>query len=198
MTTLFLVRHAAHDLLGRVLTGRMPGVFLGESGRKQSEGLAERLSRESVVAVYSSPLDRARETAAPIAARFPLPVEREEGLTDIDFGAWSGATFEALEQEPRWKAWNASRTTNRPPGGESMLDVQCRAVAALERVCASHPDGGAVLVSHADVIKSVIAHYLGLALDAIGRFEISPASISTIVVGAWGAKILAVNETVAA
>lgn len=198
MTTLFLVRHAAHDLLGRVLTGRMAGVRLGPEGRRQAEALAARLSRESIAAVYASPLERAQETAAPVAAQWGLPVQTAEDVTDIDFGEWSGAEFQTLNEDPRWATWNESRGAGRPPGGESMLDVQRRAVGALERVCAAHPDSGAVVVSHADVIKSMIAHYLGLALDAIGRFEISPASISTVAVGAWGAKVLTVNKTVAA
>jgi probable phosphoglycerate mutase len=198
MTTLFLVRHAAHDLLGRVLTGRMAGVYLGVQGRRQAEMLAARLSRESIAAVYASPLERAQETAAPVAAQLGLTVQAADDVTDIDFGEWSGAEFQALDGDPRWSAWNETRGTAWPPGGESMPEVQRRAVGALERVCAAHPDSGAVVVSHADVIKAMIAHYLGLGLDAIGRFEISPASISTVAVGAWGAKVLTVNETVAA
>jgi probable phosphoglycerate mutase len=140
MTTLFLVRHAAHDLLGRVLTGRMPGVRLGVEGHRQSDALAARLSRETIAAVYSSPLERAQDTAGPIAARVGLSVQHAEAVTDIDFGEWSGSTFEALGGDPRWAAWNAARSANRPPGGESMLDVQCRAVSALERICGTHPD----------------------------------------------------------
>lgn len=197
MTTLYLVRHAAHDLLGRVLTGRMPGVHLSETGMAQAERLAERLVRETIAAVYTSPLERAWQTAAPIAARLGLEPEAAEALTDIDFGEWSGSTFEALGPDPRWAAWNNLRGTARSPGGEAMLDVQWRAVGQAERACADHPESGAVLVSHADVIKSVLAHYLGLALDAIGRFEISPASISTVVVGDWGAKVHSVNEVLA-
>lgn len=198
MTTLFLVRHAAHDLLGRVLTGRMPGVRLNSEGRDQAGLLSERLSRERIGAVYASPLERARETAVPIAARVGLHAETIAGLTDIEFGEWTGQTFEALDADSRWIAWNTSRGAIRPPGGESMLEVQYRAVKGLERVCAEHPDTGAVVVSHADVIKAALAHYLGLALDPIGRFEVSPASISTVAAGPWGAKVQAVNEVVPA
>jgi broad specificity phosphatase PhoE len=124
-------------------------------------------------------LNAPRTRLGPIAARVGLSVQHAEAVTDIDFGEWSGSTFEALGGDPRWAAWNAARSANRPPGGESMLDVQCRAVSALERICGTHPDSGAVVVSHADVIKAMLAHYLGLALDAITRFEISPASVST-------------------
>jgi broad specificity phosphatase PhoE len=195
-TTIFLVRHAAHELLGRVLTGRTPGVRLGELGRAQSQRLAGRLGREQVSALYTSPLERARETAEPIGARLGVAPEVVEGLTDVEYGEWSDQTFEALGGDPRWERWNWAKATCRPPGGESLLDVQWRAVASIERVVEAHPDKGAVLVSHCDVIKSALAYYLGLAIDGILRFEISPASISTIAVGDWGAKVLGVNEVV--
>ncbi len=197
-TTVYLVRHAAHDLLGRILTGRMPGVHLGQEGRAQAGWLADRLSAEPISAVYTSPLERARETAEPIASLCGVAAQTDERLTDIEFGDWSGRSFEELGRDPRWAEWNASRSTARPPGGETMLDVQARAVGAIGCVVAAHPQTGAVVVSHADVIKAVLAHYLGLALDGIGRFEISPASISTVAIGGWGAKVHAVNEAVAA
>ena len=197
-TTVFLVRHAAHDLLGRVLTGRMAGVHLGPEGSLQAGRLAERLSAEPISGVYTSPLERARETAEPIASRWGLPAKTDEALTDIDFGDWSGRSFEELGRDPGWTEWNASRTMARPPGGETMLDVQWRAVGAVGRIVAAHPQTGAVVVSHGDVIKAVVAHYLGVALDGISRFEISPGSISTVAIGGWGAKVHALNEAIAA
>jgi len=197
-TTLFLVRHAAHDLLGRVLAGRMPGVSLGADGRRQAEALAERFGGEQLAALYSSPLERARETAAPIAARLGMEPHVCAELSEVDYGAWTGASFEALNEDPRWAAWNRSKATCRPPGGETLLDVQHRAVGAVERMCNTHPDARAVVVSHGDVIKAVLAHYLGLAVEGIARFEVSPASVSTLAVGAWGAKVHAINEAVAA
>jgi probable phosphoglycerate mutase len=193
-TTLFLVRHAAHDLLGRVLTGRMSGVSLGVEGRSQAAQLGERLAREAVSAVYTSPLERAQETATPIAALLGLPASVVDGMTEVDYGDWSGSRFEALKADPRWAAWNTSKITQRPPGGESLLDVQCRAVGALETLCVAHPEAGIVVVSHGDVIKAALAHYLGLGLEGIARFEVSPASVSTVAVGAWGAKVHAINE----
>ena len=196
-TTLFLVRHAAHDLIGRILCGRMPGVSLGAEGRRQSERVAERLAREEVAALYTSPLERARETAASIAERLGLAAETADGITDVDYGEWSGMRFEALDQDPRWTAWNKAKATFRPPGGETVLDVQWRAIGEIERVVEAHPDGGAILVSHCDVIKSILAYFLGLAIEGISRFEISPASISTIVIGPWGGKVYSLNEVVA-
>jgi probable phosphoglycerate mutase len=194
MTTIFLVRHAAHDLLGRVLTGRIPGVSLGAEGLRQSAHLAERLSQESISAVQTSPLERARETAGPIAARLGIKAECNEALTEIDYGAWSGMTFDALDADTRWATWNRAKAVHRPPGGESLLEVQCRAVSCIGSITKSHPNSGAVLVSHCDVIKAILAYYLGLAIEGISRFEIGPASITTISVNDWGAKVLGVNE----
>lgn len=196
-TTFFLLRHAAHDRLGRVLCGRMAGVSLGETGRAQARKLGERVSRETVAAVYTSPMERARETAEPIAARLGLDVEVAPEIDEIGFGQWSGMPFAELERDPRWAAWNAARSVTRPPGGETMLEAQGRAVGFIERLRAKHPDGAAALVSHADLLKAVLAYFLGLPLDLIGRFEIGPASLSTLLVGDWGAKILTLNEVAA-
>jgi probable phosphoglycerate mutase len=196
-TTLFLVRHAAHDLIGRVLCGRVGGVRLGAEGRRQAERLAARLSREPVAALYTSPLERARETAAPIAARLGIEPEVAEAITDVEYGEWSGKRFEELDRDPRWSAWNAAKGTYRPPGGETVLDVQHRAIGHVERVVAAHSQGGAVLVSHCDVIKAVLAYFLGLAVEGIAKFEISPASVSIVAVGPWGAKVHAINEVAA-
>jgi probable phosphoglycerate mutase len=196
-TTVFLVRHAAHELIGRVLCGRMPGVRLGAEGRRQAERVAERLAREAVAALYTSPLERASETAAPIAERLGLQPETSEAITDVDYGEWSGMSFEALDSDPRWATWNAAKSTYRPPGGETVLDVQRRAIGQVERVVEAYPEGGAVLVSHCDVIKAVLAYFLGLAIESISRFEISPASISTVIIGRWGAKVHSVNEVAA-
>ena len=197
-TTLFLVRHAAHDRLNRILCGRMPDVTLGAPGRAQAERLAERLARETIAAVYASPLERARETAAPIAERLKLDVQPMDALNEIDVGAWSGRALEDLREDPLWKRWNTARSVTRPPGGETMLEAQARAVGAIERLCAAHPEQGVALVSHGDVIKAALAYHLGLPLDAVLRFEISPASVSTLVVGDWGAMVFSINEGVAA
>ena len=197
-TTLFLVRHAAHDLLGRILTGRMSGIRLGAEGRRQAGLLAERLAREKISALYTSPLERARETADPIAARLGLEPETVDDLTDVDYGEWSGKSFAALDEDPRWATWNKARSTYRPPGGETMLDVQHRAVGSVEKIVAANTGHAALIVSHGDVIRVVLATFLGLALDHLTRFEVFPASISSVAVGDWGAKVLGINEVLAA
>jgi len=196
-TTFFLVRHAAHDRVNRVLCGRMPNVVLGALGHAQARSLAERLSRESISAIYSSPLERAQETAAPIAERIGVAPRIADALNEIDFGEWSGRAFDDLDGDRQWSVWNAARGITRPPGGEMMVQAQARALAFLEHAHNAHPESGVVLVSHCDVIKAMLLHCLGLGLDGYQRLEVSPASISTVVVGPWGAKILSINEVVA-
>ncbi|QFU17626.1 histidine phosphatase family protein [Microvirga thermotolerans] len=196
-TTFFLIRHAAHDQVGDVLCGRMPGVALSDGGRRQAEALAQRLSREPIVSVYTSPVERASETARPIADALGVSLVVDERISEIDVGAWAGQRFDALEGNPLWHVWNRARSVARPPSGETMLEVQARIVEAMERLRQAHSGGTVALVSHADVIKAALLYHLGLSVDAHDRIEISPASISTIVVGDWGAKLLHLNEVTA-
>lgn len=195
--TVFLVRHAAHDRVDRVLCGRMPGVSLGDVGRRQAAALVRRFGGAAVSAVWTSPRDRARETAGPIARAQGLSVQVRDALDEIDFGAWTGLSFDALHDDPRWHRWNEVRSSGRPPGGEAMGEAQARALGAMERARAEHPGGRVVLVSHGDVIKAMLAGALGLSLDAHARFEIAPASVSTVAMWEGGAKVLGMNETVA-
>jgi broad specificity phosphatase PhoE len=197
-TTFFLVRHAAHDRVGTILCGRMPGVHLGTLGKAQAERLAERFANENAASIHTSPLERAVETAEPIAARLGQPLEICEDIAEIDFGAWSGTSFEALAQDPRWAAWNNTRSNSRPPYGETMLEAQARIVGVLEQLRTRHPNRSIILISHSDVIKAALLYHLGLPIDAYARFDIEPASISTLVVGDWGSKVLRLNEVVAA
>ena len=197
-TTFFLVRHAAHDRVGSVLCGRMPGVHLGDLGQSQARRLAERLAEERIASVQTSPLERARETAEPIAARVDKPVEMCEAITEIDFGSWTGLAFDELSGDPGWRTWNSNRSVSRPPDGETMLQVQARTIGAMERLRSLYKDRSVVLVSHSDVIKTALLYHLGLPLDSYGRFEIEPASISTLAVGDWGSKILRMNEVAVA
>ena len=192
-TTLHLVRHAAHGLLGRVLAGRMPGVGLGADGVAQAAALADALAGRPILAVLSSPVQRAQETAGPIAARHGLPVLTDPGLDEIDFGTWAGMTFEALDADPAWHAWNRFRSFAPTPGGELMVAAQVRALHAVARARAMVPDGEAVLVSHSDVLKAVLAHFLGTPLDLLHRIELAPASHSVLVLFDDGARVDGVN-----
>jgi probable phosphoglycerate mutase len=190
----FLVRHAAHELVDRVLCGRMAGVSLGEEGRAQARRVAQRLARERIAAIHTGPLERARETAAPIAEQLGLTPEIHEAISEIDVGEWAGRDFASLQGDPHWASWNSARSVTRPPGGETMPEVQARVVGHLERVRGSHPDQAVVLVSHGDVIKAALLYCLNMPIDGYRLFDISPASISTLVIGDWGAKVLSVNE----
>mgnify|MGYP002622637437 CR=1 FL=1 len=197
-TTVFLIRHAAHGLVGNVLCGRMPAVHLDDSGRCQAALLARHLACEKLAAIYSSPLPRARETAAPIAERSGLDVRTCDALNEIDFGGWTGRSFASLEDDPHWRRWNAERDAERPPAGESMQEAQHRAVRCVERMAEAHPEAAIAAVSHADVIKAVVAAVLGLPLGAHARFEIAPASLTTLLLWPGGARLLRMNEVVAA
>ena len=169
----------------------MGGVALSDEGRAQAAALGERFAQSGVRAVITSPVQRAQETAAPIAAALGLVAQIEPGLEEVDFGAWSGQSFAALARAPGWPAWNAARGLAATPGGETMLAVQARAVAAVMR----HAEGGGVVVavSHADVIKAVLAHVLGMPLDLLHRMEIAPASRSTVVIGSDFARVDGMN-----
>lgn len=193
-TTHFLLRHAAHDNVGAYLAGRLPGVTLGPEGRAQAERLAVRMAHESFAAIYASPRERTVETAAIVAARSNVPLVVCDDLDEVDFGCWSGRDFEDLQQDPRWRHWNAAREVAVTPNGESMQDVQDRALLRLQAIGREHPQGAVAIVSHADVIKSIVCHVLGLPLSAAHRFDIEPASVSVIVMGAWGARLLRLND----
>jgi probable phosphoglycerate mutase len=191
--TVFMVRHASHDLLGARLAGRMAGVSLSEKGRAEAGRVAARLARETAGAVVTSPTARAVETAEAIGARLGLVPESVPALDEIAFGAWTGMSFEELDHDPGWRNWNAARAVARPPGGETMLEVQARAVGFVEGR-RHETEGAIVLVSHADVIKVTVAYYLGLPVDSWHRFDIDPASVTTLVVGDWGARVVRLNE----
>jgi probable phosphoglycerate mutase len=192
--TLILVRHAAHIHLNRILSGRMPGVALSDAGRVQASRLATRLATRGVDLVRSSPLDRAQATAAAIAAAAGVAVETAAGLQEIDFGAWTGLRFDELAGDAEWDQWNARRSAARPPGGESMGEAQARIVAHLDAVARDHAGRTIVLVSHADMIRAAVAHAIGLNLDNLLRFDIDPASATTLVWGDSWARLTMLNE----
>jgi broad specificity phosphatase PhoE len=176
-TTFFLVRHGAHALVDRVLLGCTREVFLDERGYRQAQALAERFASERVDAIHSSPRERTLQTAQPIAERLGIPVEIEAALDEIDCGDWSGRGFDELRSRADWQEWNRSRSTARPPGGESMAEVQQRILAHLGRMHSARPNGRFVLVSHCDVIRAAILHYMGRSLDDYDAIDLAPGAV---------------------
>lgn len=195
--TVFLVRHARHSLVDDVLVGRTTGVALSDAGRAEAARLAHWFAGSGAAVVQSSPRQRARETAEPIAAALDQPVETVPALDEIDFGQWTGCRFDELAPDPRWRAWNAARSTARPPQGESMVEAQARIVGHLETLGGEMCGQAAILVSHCDVIRAALLHLLGRPVDAWSELDVAPASVSTVRIGTGGAQVVAMNQSVA-
>src|SRR5438105_1029605 len=180
MGVFHLLRHGERGLLGKVLAGRMPGVGMTERGRAEIASQAERLAREKIAAIYASPLQRTRETAEIVSARLGLPIAFRDDLLELDFGEWTGATFDSIRADPRWQAWRTQRSLARIPGGESMRQVQRRMVEALMEIGERHQGETVTVVSHGDVIRCALLFALGMPLDHYNRLEVGTGSISTI------------------
>ena len=197
--TIFLIRHAAHGHIGHTLSGRQRELPLSDTGRRQALALAGYLAPTEFAAIQSSPIERACQTANAIAVgRQELTVETVPALTEIDFGEWTGKPFTTLEGDPRWAGWNRYRSRASAPGGESMQQVQARAVAHVLNAAETYAGRRVLMVSHCDVIRAVLCHALGLTLDNILRFDVDPASISVIQAGDWGMRVTRMNETITA
>src|SRR3954467_14605038 len=194
MALLHLLRHGQHDLGGGVLAGRMPGVGLTERGRAEIAAAAERLAGENIAALYASPLQRTRESAEIVSERLGLPIEFRDDLIELDFGEWTGTTFNSIRADPRWQPWNQHRSLAKIPGGETMRAVQSRAVEALLEIAERHRDAAAVIVSHGDVIRSALVYALGMPLDFYGRIEVVQGSVSPIRIDESGIRVVSINE----
>lgn len=182
MTTFLLVRHAVNDFVktGK-LAGWTPGVHLNDEGKAQAEALGLRLKAVPIHQLYASPLERTMETAAAIQQYHPhLTIQTNTALGEVRYGDWEGMSIAALRGRKMWEVVQEYPSRAEFPNGETMRGVQVRAVDEIERLRISHPAQTVVVVSHADVIKMVLAHYLGMHLDNFQRIHVSPASISTI------------------
>ncbi|MGH9269937.1 MAG: histidine phosphatase family protein, partial [Ilumatobacteraceae bacterium] len=178
-TTILLVRHGQTPSTGKVLPGRARGLHLADAGRQQAERAAERIAElPKVDAVYTSPLERARETAAPIGRVTGHAPQVDRGLLECDFGEWTGASLRRLMRKREWATVQRAPSTFRFPGGESFVEMQLRIVTALERLRDRHQGGTIVCVSHADPIKAAVAHAMGTHLDLFQRVVVSPCSVS--------------------
>jgi broad specificity phosphatase PhoE len=194
--TVLLIRHASCDHVGRRIAGRAPGVCLDARGRAEALALAKAMAGRRIDAVYSGPLERAMETARPLAERLGQTVRAAGGLDELDFGEWTGRSLASLAEDPRWRAFNTARASTRIPGGELMSEAADRAMAELSRFEREHPDGVVAAVSHADVIRGVLLRCLDMPLDAVHRLSVAPASVSVVRVFAEGAQVVGLNWVV--
>lgn len=192
---LLLVRHAVTDVTGKKLSGWMPGIHLSDQGRKDAEEVAERLGGAPVKAIYSSPLERCRQTADAIAAHHRLHVETNDRLGEVHYGDWQGKSMKVLYKSKAWKELKARPADFRFPGGETVREAQTRAIGAIEALLPKHKGQAVVVCSHADVIRLLVAAYLGLPIDLYSRISIAPASLSAIVLEDATPRLVKLGDT---
>ena len=195
MATLLLVRHGHTDAAGKRLTGWAPGVHLSEDGRRQAERLVTRLHGIRVDAIVSSPLERCRETAAPLAKARGRRVDVRRAWIEVGYGDWTGRSISQLRRTKMWRRVMTTPSNVRFPGGERLLEVQARAVDAAFDLAAEHPRGTVVVVSHADVIRLLVAHLAGMHADHLQRLSVDTASITAVSLSDGVPRLLTVNDT---
>ena len=197
MATVILVRHGENDWVKKHrLAGWIEGVHLNENGRSQAKDAAKRLSKLPIKVVYSSPVTRCIETAEYIAKAHKLDITELEEVGEVRYGDWEGKKIKKLATKPEWHAVQFYPSRFQFPKGEALREVQFRAIQALEALSAKHEDDIIVVVSHADLIKLVLAHYLGVHIDLFQRIVISPASVSVLALMKNGVvRVVRVNDT---
>jgi probable phosphoglycerate mutase len=180
MQTVLLIRHGKAEFKAGHLYGWTPGVHLSSDGREEVKRLAERLENLKFTAVYSSPLERAVETAEAVIAGRRQEIRIIEGLGEVKYGKWQGKAYKTLIKTPLWRIVQLTPSQATFPGGESLMELQRRGVAAIEEIRSNHKRGLIVAVSHADMIKAITAHYLGMHLDLFQRLNVDTASVTAI------------------
>jgi len=195
MATLLLIRHGHTDAAGKRLTGWHPGVHLNDRGRAEADRLVERLDGVRVEAIYSSPLERCRETAAPLAKARRLSVHIRRRLIETGYGEWTGRSIAQVRKTKLWRTVERVPSAMRFPGGESLLEVQARAVDEINRIAQAHPKGVVVVVSHADPIRLVIAQVAGADVDHLHRLVVDTCSITAVSLDDAVPRLLKVNDT---
>lgn len=196
MATILLVRHATTAATGKRLGGWTPGVHLDEAGVGQAEATAQRLAELPVTAVYASPLERTQDTAKIVAKPHKLKVRTRKAIGEVDYGEWTDQPLGQLRKRKLWKLIQSAPSRVTFPGGESIRGAQARAVDAIEEIAATHGNEVVIAVSHADIIKSVAAHFMGMPLDSFQRLIINPASVTCILLGEGSPPaVLRVNDT---
>ncbi len=195
MTTLLLVRHGHTDAAGKRLTGWQAGVHLNDRGRAEAERLVDRLDGVRVDAIYSSPLERCRETARPLAHARRLSVRIRRRLIETGYGEWTGRSIAQVRKTKLWRTVERVPSAMRFPGGESLLEVQSRAVDEVNRIARDHPKGTVVVISHADPIRLVVAQVAGAHVDHLHRLVVDPGSVTAVALGDGIPRLLKVNDT---
>jgi len=201
MTTVLLIRHGQNDFVGKhKLAGWLPGVHLNDVGRAQAEAVAASLKGVKLQAVYASPLERTTETAAPIAQAQGLEVQVLPGLGELKLGKWEGRSLKSLRRLKMWERVQNAPSLARFPNGESFAEAQARIVAELDTLINRHTSKKAVIavVSHSDMIKLAIAHYVGLPLDLFQRLVVDPGSISVLAFHGAHTRLVKLNDASAA
>ena len=195
MPILLLIRHGENDFVKQNrLPGRLPGIHLNEHGQAQAAALADSLKKLPIKAVYASPLERAVETATPLAQALGLEIQLRPGLLDTHVGEWEGQLLKNLRKLPVWKQVQKQPSAVRFPGGESFLELQERLVTEIELIRRAHkPKELVAVVFHCDPIKLVLAHYIGLPLDGFQKLGVAPGSVSVLMLGKTGAHLAALN-----
>ena len=194
-TRLVLVRHAVTAQTGPLLSGRAPGIDLSDKGVGQAEATAQRLAKLAVAAIYASPIERTMQTARRIAAHHGLEVRALSGVIEADYGDWTGGKLADLAKTDEWKVVQVAPSRARFPNGETIREMQARTVGTLDDVVARHPHETVVVVSHADPIKSAIAHYTGMHLDLFQRVHVSPASVTVFDFHPFAVMMVKCNDT---
>lgn len=195
-TMILMVRHGRTPTTGKVLPGRAKGLHLSDEGIAEAKRVAERIAEmKKVAAIYASPLERTRETAAPIAKALGLDVVTHKGLLECDFGGWTGASLSSLMKKKEWTTVQRAPSAFRFPNGESFTEMQTRMVTALDEIRRAHPGKVVVCVSHADPIKAALAHAMGTHLDLFQRIVVSTCSVSAVAYAETGPVVLTVNST---
>jgi probable phosphoglycerate mutase len=196
MTHILLIRHAVNDFVktGK-LAGWTPEVHLNDEGKAQAEALGQRMAEAPIKHLYASPLERTMETAEAIRQHHPhLEIKQIEGIGEVRYGDWEGQEIARLTKTKMWDMVQEYPSRAYFPNGESMREVQVRAINAVEALAVAHPRDMVAVVSHADLIKMVLAHYLGMHLDNFQRIVISPASISSLMLGYGRPYIATMND----
>ncbi len=195
MPIFLLIRHGENDYVKKgMMAGRLAGVHLNKKGHEQAHVIAKQLARAPIKAIYSSPLERAMETAEPLSKALSLEVIARAGLTEIDVGEWQDQKLKSLGRTKEWKIVREAPSRMHFPGGETFAEAQLRVASELELLSQYHnPKDMVVCVSHADPIRLAVAYFLGLSLDLFQRLYVAPASLTAMEIGKSGSRLLSLN-----